>query len=138
MTFPLHNKNIFQRQNVTKFIFVTFFVFTMNPWHSLWLILSYFSDAALVIIDIAFLFIHKSSNNLKWECYCRSIKHSHLVVDFSVVCQPPAPMSGKYQVFPLPANLRLLCPKKVSDYGVNPPRHPPLHIYNISELFKKQ
>jgi len=42
------------------------------------------------------------------------------MVDFSVVCQPPAPSSGKYQVFPLPANLRHLRSENVSDFRCQP------------------
>ena len=56
----------------------------------------------------------------KRECLSRSNKHSLFMVDFSVVCQPPAPLSGKYQVFPLPANLRHLCSEKISDFRCQP------------------
>ena len=51
-----------------------------------------------------------------------------MMVDFSVVCQPPAPVSGKYQVFPLPASLQHLRLDKPSDFRCQPAKRIPLTV----------
>jgi hypothetical protein len=77
------------------------------------------------------------TTNLKWECHRRSSEHSHLVVDFSVVCQPPTPTSGKYQVFPLPANLQHLRLENISDFRCQPTKANAFLTYIIYRITSK-
>ena len=71
---------------------------------------------------------------------CRSIKHSHLKIDFSVVCQPPAPVSGKHIRFfrCLPTSSTCVW-KTYQILGVNPPRLIPFYrLYSILMESKSQ